>query len=77
MMESIRAQVPDAMVFNFIKLYSVDRTTSNHVKLKFVVPTNFYCEEIETKYLEVFREKLFEFFPDCYVNYVIDSSFFK
>mgnify|MGYP000621103866 FL=1 len=76
-LESIRTQVPDAMVFNFIKLYSVDRTTSNHVKLKFVVPTNFYCEEIETKYLEVFREKLFEYFPDCYVNYVIDGSFFK
>lgn len=76
-LESIRTQVPDAMVFNFIKLYSVDRTTSNHVKLKFVVPTNFYCEEIETKYLEVFREKLFEYFPNCYVNYVIDGSFFK
>lgn len=76
-LESIRTQVPDAMVFNFIKLYSVDRTTSNHVKLKFVVPTNFYCEEIETKYLEVFREKLFEYFPGCYVNYVIDGSFFK
>ena len=76
-LEAIRGQVPDAMVFNYIKLYSVDRATSNHVKLKFVVPTNFYCEEIETKYLEVFREKLFEYFPDCYVNYVIDGSFFK
>ena len=40
-LEAIRGQVPDAMVFNYIKLYSVDRATSNHVKLKFVVPTNF------------------------------------
>lgn len=76
-LESIREQVPGAVVFNYIKLYSVERTTSNHVKLHFVVPTNFYYEEIETKYLEVFREKLFEYFPDCYVNYVINPDIFK
>lgn len=76
-LEEIRKQIPDNVAFNYIKLYSLVRKESEPVSLYFVVPNEFYYTEIEVRNLEIFREKLYEFFSDCFVHFKIDGSFFK
>ncbi len=45
--------------------------------LVFAVPTKFIYEQIEGTYLELFREALYEQFPDADVKYNINETYFK
>lgn len=73
----VNSKVKGTNAFNYIKLYRVDRSSSDSVKLTFAVPSNFYYEEIETRNLEVFRDSLYAYFPDCFVGYIIEPSLFQ
>ena len=58
--------------FSFIKLVDVEGNL-----LVFAVPTKFIYEQIEGTYLELFREALYEQFPDADVKYNINETYFK
>ena len=58
--------------FSFIKLIDVENNL-----LVFAVPTKFIYEQIEGTYLELFREALYEQFPDADVKYNINETYFK